>query len=275
MSSEHPKKRQSSSNAKRKPSKEMQKVYRRRRVVVGVISLVILAALGFGAYALVTNVIATQGGSADSSSLTSDSGKKARSSKRSKDSSDKKSDDAKSAKSDKSEDDKGNQGGVRKCGVNDVDLELMPASQKVDVGGSLDFKATIRYKGSDPCVIDASNTSRILTISAVSGADSDSDSDSGTGSGKDAKSGAASDTKKVSGEQIIWRSGVCPAKPRNLLLAKGDTDEQQITWPTAKTGDTCVPDDKLPKVRRGTYMAQLSVKDHPKLKSEKVPVVVE
>lgn len=271
MSSEQPKKRQSSSNAKRKPSKEMQRVYRRRRIVVGAIALVILAALGFGAYALVTNVIAPQGGSADSSSSASDSGKKGGASKRPKDSSDKKSDDAKSAKSDKSEDGKGGQGGVRKCGANDVDLELTPASQKVDVGGSLDFKATIRYKGSDPCVVDASNTSRMLTISAVSGADSDSDS----GSGKDAKSGSASDTKKTSSEQIIWSSAVCPAKPRNLLLAKGDTDEQQITWPTAKTSDTCVPDDQLPKVRRGTYMAQLSIKDHPKLKSEKVPVVVE
>lgn len=273
MSSEQPKKRQSPSNAKRKPSKEMQRVYRRRRIVVGAIALVILTAIGFGAYALVTNVIAPQGGSADSNSSASDSGKKGGASKRTKDSSDKKSDHAKSAKSDKSEDGKANQGGVRKCGANDVDLELTPASQKVDVGGSLDFKATIRYKGSDPCVVDASNTSRMLTISAVSGTDSNADADSS--SGKDAKSGSASDPKKTSSEQIIWSSAVCPAKPRNLLLAKGDTDEQQITWPTAKTGDTCVPDDQLPKVRRGTYMAQLSIKDHPKLKSEKVPVVVE
>ncbi|SCC79929.1 hypothetical protein GA0061077_0890 [Bifidobacterium commune] len=262
MSSEQPKKRQSSSNAKRKPSKEMQRVYRRRRIVVGAIALVILAALGFGAYALVINVIAPQGGSADSSSSTSDSGKQGRLSKRPKGSANKQSGDA---KSDKNQDGKGDEGGVRKCGANDVDLELTPASQKVDVGGSLDFKVTIRYKGSDPCVIDASNSSRILTISAVAGADSDSDSGSGS----------SSDTKKTSSEQIIWTSGVCPAKPRNLLLAKGDTDEQQITWPTDKTGNTCVPDDQLPKVRRGTYMAQLSLKDHSKLKSEKVPVVVQ
>jgi hypothetical protein len=270
MSSEQSKKRQSSSNAKRKPSKEMQRVYRRRRIVVGAIALVILAALGFGAYVLVTNVIAPQGGSADSSSSTSDSGKKGRASKRPKGFANKQSDNAKSTKSDKSPSGKSSQSGVRKCGGNDVDLELTPASQKVDVGGSLGFKATIRYKGSDPCVIDASNSSRILTISAVA----DADSDSGSGSDDDAKSGSGSDAKKTSDEQIIWTSGVCPAKPRNLLLAKGDTDEQQITWPTAKTGDTCVPDNQLSKVRRGTYMAQLSIKDHPKLKSEKVPVVV-
>jgi hypothetical protein len=273
MSSEQPKKRQSSSNAKRKPSKEMQRVYRRRRIVVGAIALVILAALGFGAYVLVTNVIAPQGGSADSSSFASGSGKQGRSSKRPKGSANKQSDDAKSAKSNKSQSGKGDEGGVRKCGANDVILGLTPASQKVDVGGSLDFKATIRYKGSDPCVIDASNSSRILTISAV--ADADSDSDSGSGSDGDAKSGSDSDTKKTSGEQIIWTSTVCPATPRNLLLAKGDTDEQQITWPTDKTGGICVPDDQLPKVRRGTYLAQLSIKGHPKLKSEKVPVVVQ
>ncbi|WEV42268.1 hypothetical protein OZX57_01930 [Bifidobacterium sp. ESL0682] len=166
-------------------------------------------------------------------------------------------------------------------------LELTPASQSVGLGGSLDFKATIRYEGSDSCLIDASNASRILTISSVSGSSSDADSsdksggqsgsDSKTGSGAQSGSNSGSDSQAgaASGSDTVWSSAACPANTRKLLMAKGDKDVQKITWPTDKTGSTCVPDQQLPRVKRGTYMAQLSLKDHPEVKSEKVPVTVQ
>ncbi|WEV67768.1 hypothetical protein OZX72_01860 [Bifidobacterium sp. ESL0769] len=256
MTSQQPQKRQN----KRKTSKEMQRVYLRRRIVVGVVALALLALIGFGIYALATKVFANyggHGGQTASSSSVSKSHKKASTKKP------EKSDNTKN-----NQNNQANQSSVRKCGAKDVKLELSPVSQSVELGGALDFKATIRYEGDDSCLIDASNASRILTISSVSGNASSSDDDSASGS----------DTGATSGNQgggTVWSSAVCPADPRNLLMAKGDKDVQKITWPADSTGSTCVPDDQLPRVRRGTYMAQLSLKDHPGVKSEKVPVTVE
>ncbi|WEV59361.1 hypothetical protein OZX67_02000 [Bifidobacterium sp. ESL0728] len=285
MTSQQPQKRRN----KRQPSKEMQRVYLRRRIVVGVVALVLLALIGFGIYALATKVIATYGGHGGQSASSSVS------------SNHKKAPAKKTEKSDNDKNNQANQSGVRKCGAKDVKLELSPASQSVELGGSLDFKATIRYEGSDSCVVDASNASRILTISSISDAGSGASSNSGSGSdggnGSGAKSGSNSKSGSKSGSSsktnsdsdddsdadqtsnadtgdTIWSSAACPADPRNLLMAKGDKDVQKITWPADKTGATCVPDDQLPRVRRGTYLAQLSLKGHPGVKSEKVPVIV-
>ncbi|WEV74332.1 hypothetical protein OZX74_01900 [Bifidobacterium sp. ESL0798] len=294
MTAQQPKKRQS----KRKTSKDMQRVYLRRRIVVGVVALALLALIGFGVYTLATKVIATHGGQSSSNSV-SESRKKTLAKKP-----------GKSDNNKNNQDDKANQGGVRKCGAKDVKLELSPISQSVELGGSLDFKATIRYEGNDSCVVDASNASRILTIYTISdeGSASGSDSDSGNGSasksGSDTKSKSDSSSKSdsnsksgsssgtsndgsnseanddadaASSEQTgdtIWSSAVCPADSRKLLMAKGDKDAQKITWPADKTGSTCVPDEQLPRVKRGVYLAQLSLKDHPNVKSEKVPIIV-
>ncbi|WEV65531.1 hypothetical protein [Bifidobacterium sp. ESL0764] len=249
MTTQQPQKRR----GKRKTTKEMQRVYLRRRIVVGAVALVLLALIGFGIYKLATSVFATyhdHGGAAASNSSVSGNRKKATSSK----------------KSDNSDQDKANQSSVKKCGAKDVKLELTPVSQSVGVGGTLDFKATIRYEGGDSCLVDASNDSRILTISNVSGAGSSSDAGAGSGNGK---------TKGGQGNDVIWSSAVCPADPRNLLMAKGDKDVQKITWPADSTGSTCVPDEQLPRVERGTYLAQLNLKGHPGVKSEKVPITVE
>lgn len=284
MTSQQPQKRQ----GKRKPGKEMQRVYLRRRIVVGVIALALLALIGLGIYALATKVMATYGGHGGSASSSSaPSGKKAAASK-------------KSGTSDNAgKNDKANQSTVKACGAKDVKLELSPATSSVELGGSLDFKATIRYEGNDSCLVDASNASRILTIYSIPDGDSASDSGSnadagsssqsgsGTKSGSDAKSGASSgaDSGSASGDDAdassnrqtgdtIWSSAVCPADSRKLLMAKGDKDAQKITWPADKTGSTCVPDEQLPRVKRGVYLAQLSLKDHPNVKSEKVPITV-
>ncbi|WEV69079.1 hypothetical protein OZX73_07420 [Bifidobacterium sp. ESL0775] len=266
MTSQQPQKRPT----KGKPSKQMQRVYLRRRIVVGVAALVILALVGFGVYALVTKVIVPQAGHIASSSSIAKSHKKSPKPKKSNGSGD-----AKSEKSDKNnQNGNADQSSVKKCGAKDVKLELSPVSQSVEVGGSLDFKATIRYEGSGSCLVDASNASRILTISSI--ADSDSGNGSGADSkqGSDSKSNSNSDANTASSGETIWSSAACPADSRKLLMAKGDKDEQKITWPADKTGSTCVPDDQLPRVKRGTYMAQLSLKDQPSVKSEKVPVVV-
>lgn len=134
--------------------------------------------------------------------------------------------------------------GVKNCGKNDVKLELTAATQSVPLAGSLDFSATIRYVGSSSCLINAADDSRVLTIS--------------------------------SGNEVIWRSDSCPADSRMLLMAKGDMKTDTMAWNTSRTGDSCVDNqNNLPKVDRGTYVAQLSLKDHPEVASERVPVVVE
>lgn len=133
--------------------------------------------------------------------------------------------------------------GVKDCGANDVALELAAKSATVGVGGSMQFTATIMHKGSTNCLIDASETSRVLTI--------------------------------TSGNDTIWRSDVCPVDSRMLLMAQGDKDIQTLTWNTNRSGETCVADADLPKVDRGTYIAKLSLRGDTKISSASVPFVVE
>jgi len=47
-----------------------------------------------------------------------------------------------------------------------------------------------------------------------------------------------------------------------------------MTWNTNRTGSSCAEDSTLPKVEAGTYTAQLSMKDHPKIVSNKVTITV-
>ncbi|KFI45774.1 hypothetical protein GA0061078_1503 [Bifidobacterium bohemicum] len=242
MTSQKPAKRKPT---KRKPSKQMRRVYLRRRIVVGVAAVLVLAVLAFCVYNVGRfAVIRMQGGGSDTSQTSA----------RRNDGKSKSQQSGKSSKSGKSSnaDGSGNKrqkaettkkSGVKECGANDVRLELASKSQNIAVGGTLDFTATIRYEGSSSCLIDASNSSRVLTI--------------------------------TSGDDTIWRSDSCPADQRQLLMAKGDKDVQTLTWNADRTGSGCQPDENLLRVNAGTYMAQLSLKDHPKVKSEKVPVVVE
>lgn len=134
---------------------------------------------------------------------------------------------------------------VKDCTASDVKLSLQSDSQSVAVGGAMKFTATITYlqKGKSSCLIDAADDSRVLTIK--------------------------------SGDDTVWRSDACDADSRKLLLAVGDTDTQTITWNTNRSGGSCAEDSTLPKVDAGTYTAQLSMKDHPKIVSNKVTVTVE
>ena len=116
---------------------------------------------------------------------------------------------------------------VKDCTASNVKLSLQSDSQSAPVGGSMKFTATIAFvpKDSSSCLIDASDHSRVLTI--------------------------------TSGGDTVWRSDACDVDSRKLLLAAGDTDTQTMTWNTNRSGQTCTEDSKLPKVDAGTYTAQL------------------
>ncbi len=132
--------------------------------------------------------------------------------------------------------------GVADCTASDVKLELAAGSQAVSVGGSMAFTMTIRYEGSGSCLIDASNDSRVLTI--------------------------------TSGKDTVWRSNVCTVDSVMLLMSRGDKRVDTLNWDTNRTGDQCVEDASLPKVGAGTYSAQLSLRGIDAT-SEKVPFLVQ
>jgi hypothetical protein len=132
--------------------------------------------------------------------------------------------------------------GVQNCTARDVQLELSTQSQTVPVAGSLEFTMTVAYDGTNSCLIDVSDTSRVLTI--------------------------------TSGSDTIWKSDVCPAKPHMLLMSKGDKRVDTLIWNTDSTGSACAADASLPKVRPGTYVASLSLKGDADAVSKPVTVTV-
>lgn len=142
-----------------------------------------------------------------------------------------------------SEDEK--KSGVPDCGASNVSLSLTPASQSFGVGGTLDFTTTVKYDGSSKvgCLVDASTSGVVLTIK--------------------------------SGDDVIWKSNVCPADQDLRLIATGDKIQGTITWPGDRTGSECADDSTLPRVDRGTYVAQLTLAGHAKAKSDPVTVTVE
>lgn len=134
---------------------------------------------------------------------------------------------------------------VETCTPGDVDVQLVPDATSVGVGGSLNFTERVAYVGKSPegCRMNTAADSLVLTI--------------------------------TSGSDVIWRSDVCEAAYRPRLFFADVTDEQKIAWNTNRMGDSCVADDQLPKVDRGTYVAQLSLKDDPKVQSKPQTITVE
>lgn len=199
----------------RQLSAKQRHIYLRRRIVVGVVLVVVLALVGFCVYSMGRGVAAiVAAADARHPDIVRDEvpGPEPTT-------------------------------GVRECTTSDVSLDLTVAEPTVGVGGSVEFTASIVYDGKVSCLIDGSDSSRILTI--------------------------------TSGDDQVWRSDACPVDSRMLLMAKGDTDVQTITWNTNRSGSECVDDASLPKVSAGTYTAQLSLKGHPKIVSQKVPIVVQ
>ena len=60
-------------------------------------------------------------------------------------------------------------------------------------------------------------------------------------------------------------------------VAKGDKDVQKVTWNTNANATLakCTDESGWAKVNAGTYVAQLSLKDHPKVKSDPVTFTVQ
>ena len=203
---------------KRKLSKRRRAVYRRRRIVVGIELVLAVALTVFCVYSLGRGMAAI-----DTTIRHDDLMALSRK--------------AVPAPKQKSK--------VKDCTASNVKLSLQSDSQSAPVGGSMKFTATIAFvpKDSSSCLIDASDHSRVLTI--------------------------------TSGGDTVWRSDACDVDSRKLLLAAGDTDTQTMTWNTNRSGQTCTEDSKLPKVDAGTYTAQLSMRDHPKIVSNKVTITVQ
>lgn len=155
---------------------------------------------------------------------------------------------------------------IKKCSAKDVRIELTSASQSVPMGGSVEFTARIVHEGDDSCRIDASDGRMVLTIGDSVSADQSDKSDKSR--------------EKQEKQQKIepqWRSDVCEIPLKPLLMAKGDSYEKKIVWSTdatvgTPTGKDCLDDADLPKVSRGTYIAQIEHKDVSGLQSN--PVVI-
>lgn len=203
---------------KRKLSKRQRAIYRRRRIVVGAALVLLLALVVFCAYSLARGAGAVWGATYGSvSRVPLERGTSPT---------------------------PHHSSGVKDCAAKDTRLTLTAKAATVPVGGSLEFTATIEHVGSGSCLIDASDSGRVLTIS--------------------------------SGSDVVWRSDSCPTDARMLLMAKGDKDVKSMVWGANRTGAECVENqDDLPKVERGSYTAQLSLKGDPKTVSEKVVVEVQ
>ncbi|MSD90880.1 hypothetical protein [Bifidobacterium asteroides] len=133
--------------------------------------------------------------------------------------------------------------GAPDCDKGDLALELAAPDPSTGVGGSIDFTVTIRHKGTGSCLVDGSDGGRVLVI--------------------------------TSGQDTVWRSDACPVGARTLLMATGDKDVQTITWHADRSQESCQPDQKLPRVKAGSYQAKLVLKADSKVVSQPVPVMVQ
>lgn len=203
---------------KRPMSKRKRAMYRRRRIVVGVLALLVLALTVFCAYSIARGIGA----------IGSAIGRNAA---------------VHVALSRSSAPEPARTTGVPDCTARDTQLELSAKSAVVSVGGSLEWTETVSHRGSDSCVLDASDSSVVLTIK--------------------------------SGNETVWRSDACPTDGVELLMAKGDKKVRSVTWNANRTGSECVDDADLPKVDRGTYVARLALKNDSKATSAPVTVEVQ
>ncbi|MFU0527675.1 peptide ABC transporter permease [Gardnerella vaginalis] len=161
---------------------------------------------------------------------------------------------------------------IKKCSAKDVRIELTSASQSVPMGGSVEFTARVVHEGDDSCRIDASDGRMVLTIGDSVSADKSDKSDKSDQSRE--KQEKQEKQQKI---EPKWRSDVCGIPLKPLLMAKGDSYEKKIVWSTdatvgTPTGKDCLDDADLPKVSRGTYIAQIAHKDVSGLQSN--PVVI-
>ncbi|NEG95214.1 hypothetical protein GFD17_00250 [Bifidobacterium sp. SMB2] len=217
--------------AKRRISKQQQRIYRRRRIVAVIVLIAVLAVFGGLVYGVVKGVQALTGGE-QSQSQTAKSSKSSKDTKSS--SAEASSDSTKKPKT---------TAGVPDCDDSNITLNLSADYTTVGVGGAVNFKTSILHSGGKACLIDASNASRILTI--------------------------------TSGNETVWRSDSCDVDSRMLLMDGNDKDIQTVTWNTNRTGSTCQDDASRPHVEAGTYVAVLSLRDNKAVKSDPLTITVQ
>ena len=240
-------------------SPQKRRMYMRRRLVA-LAALVVVLALVIAGIVGIVHVVHSSGDSSSavssSSQTSSQSNKSKQSKKTSKSDKQSSSDKQASSKTDQKDDQKTDdtkqqeqKNTVKNCNASNLQASLAADPVTVGVGGTVKFKATVTYTGNSQCLIDLSNAKRVLTI--------------------------------TSGDEVIWRSNVCPVDSRMLLMSKGasgsdeSTDTSEIVWNTNRTSDTCVEDGELPHVDAGTYVAQLSFPDMKKLSSPQVPIIIQ
>ncbi|SNS91642.1 hypothetical protein SAMN06309944_1355 [Micrococcales bacterium KH10] len=177
-------------------------VYRRRRAVAMVVLLVILALLIWLITAIV-GLFTSDGDATPPTQNTADSG-------------------------DTDESPKSQQGAPANCAADALELSVATQGTSFEVGSKVDFVVTVTSKAADPCLIDASDKSRVLSIR--------------------------------SGNDDIWSSAHCAAdEPRELLMSEDTKDSQTITWRTERSVPGCEEGQR--KLRAGTYRAQVSLGD--------------
>lgn len=240
-------------------SPQKRRMYMRRRLVA-LAALVVVLALVIAGIVGIVHVVHSSGDSSSAASSSSQTSSQSNKSKQSKQTSksDKQSSSEKqaSSKTDQKDDQKADdtkqkeqKNTVKNCNASNLQASLAADPVTVGVGGTVKFKATVTYTGNSQCLIDLSNAKRVLTI--------------------------------TSGDEVIWRSNVCPVDSRMLLMSKGasgsdeSTDTSEIVWNTNRTSDTCVEDGELPHVDAGTYVARLSFPDMKKLSSPQVPIIIQ
>ena len=88
---------------------------------------------------------------------------------------------------------------------------------------------------------------------------------------------AASQSVPVGGSLDFTATIVHEGSGNCLVMAKGDKDVQKVTWNTNANATLakCTDESGWAKVNAGTYVAQLSLKDHPKVKSDPVTFTVQ
>lgn len=203
---------------KRKLSKQQRAVYRRRRIVVGVALILAFALTAFCVYSIGRGIGAVgQSMDARAASHVDVSRQSAPQPHRTT--------------------------GIKNCDSSNIRLKLSADSTAVAVGGSIELTETITHKGGKSCLIDASDSSVVLTI--------------------------------TSNGDTVWRSDSCPVESDLLLMAKGDRKVRTVTWNTNRTGQQCADDSSLPKVDRGTYVGRLTLKNDAKAVSDPINIKVE
>lgn len=211
-------------------SEKKRRMYRRRRIAAALLAVLFLLVCAGLVWGVGAGIRALRGGSGARGVSTSIQ-QTAKTESKDKQKKDQKKDAGKKRSS-----------GAPDCDKGDLALELAAPDPSTGVGGSIDFTATIRHKGTGSCLVDGSDGGRVLVI--------------------------------ASGEETIWRSDVCPVGARTLLMATGDKDVQTITWNADSSQDSCLPDEQLPRVNAGSYQAKLVLKADSHVVSQPVPVMV-